>query len=182
MNKKILSLFLVVAASAILAISCNNKSTNPTTAASSGKELDIKLADSSKGTEKTPVAITLSAKQSSDDTKLKAEAVATDAITLDGKDKDLDGLKLTVVSVADDKTVTGQDLEDKKSGFSANGKGFSIGADKKIKISKDTEITGNTDFGNGKKAGLKITVRASKDGYAPKDITVYALGTINRAD
>ncbi|WP_028329900.1 hypothetical protein [Brachyspira alvinipulli] len=38
MNKKILSLFLVVAASAILAISCNNKSTNPT-AAGNDKEL-----------------------------------------------------------------------------------------------------------------------------------------------
>ncbi|MEI0517564.1 hypothetical protein [Brachyspira murdochii] len=29
MNKKILTLFLVVAASAILAVSCNNKTTNP---------------------------------------------------------------------------------------------------------------------------------------------------------
>lgn len=42
MNKKILSLFLVVAASAILAVSCNNKSTDPTSnrsTAGSDKEL-----------------------------------------------------------------------------------------------------------------------------------------------
>ncbi|WP_161976198.1 hypothetical protein, partial [Brachyspira catarrhinii] len=145
------------------------------------KDLDITLASSSKGSAKTPVAIALSAKQNGgEDIKLEKETTASDAITFDGKDKSLDGLKFDIVKVEDDKTVTGQDLQDKSAGFPSDGKGFSV-EENKIKIAKDTAITGNTDFGNSKKAGLKITIRISKDGYNPKDITVYALGTMSRS-
>ena len=49
MNKKILSLFLVVAASAILAVSCNNKATNPTeNSNTSVTPTEVKAADVAK--------------------------------------------------------------------------------------------------------------------------------------
>lgn len=43
MNKKIFTLFLVVAASAIFAVSCNNKTTNPTSNSSEKRLLQKKI-------------------------------------------------------------------------------------------------------------------------------------------
>ncbi|KLI39594.1 hypothetical protein SZ52_11565 [Brachyspira hyodysenteriae] len=48
MNKKIFTLFLVVAASAIFAVSCNNKTTNPTSSSANLPAVEVKAQDVAK--------------------------------------------------------------------------------------------------------------------------------------
>ena len=169
MNKKILSIFVMVMALSLLGVSCNKKTTDPTndggstTTQNKNFNLDIDT-----GSDKTsPLAVTVAISANA----ISADAEST-AFTLKGTDKDLSGITFTVKSVATDTSVTGHSQD---SGITS---GVSVTADKKLKFAQNTSVDSGFQTSTTHKGGLKVIITASKEGYNSKDLTLYVLATV----
>ncbi|PTY39854.1 hypothetical protein [Brachyspira hampsonii] len=184
MNKKILTLFLVVAFSAIFAVSCNNKTTDPVKNLNTGttestptgggtstpstptsadpQKKDLGKITASAGTElkKAATIASIETKKTTDETKSVALT-----LTLDPK---VDDVKYNIKAVKreinsdDNSNQVNTQLEGKVASFKYDGT--------KLTLAKETTLE---NFEATKTDYYKVTITVSKEGYNPKDVDVY---------
>ena len=159
MNKKILSIFVMVMALSLLGVSCNKKTTDPTNGGSSTTQ------------NKNITSITPSAGTATDSPLDFGTATGgseskqglTFTIVPDG----IKNLKYTIKSVEKDSGDTDSNNADAvltKDHFSYDGAQLTISGDGATAISS---------LGTSKYNQVIVTITVSGDGYNPKDVQVY---------
>ncbi|WP_300370194.1 hypothetical protein [Brachyspira sp.] len=172
MNKKILSIFIMIMALSLLGVSCNKTTTPPTTP-------ETPTTPDNPGTDPTPepepelkdfVSITASAGTATGsplDFNKASNAAIKRPLTLTVKPDDVKELKYAIKDVVKD---TGDSSENNansvltKTHFSYDGTNLSISAEGVREVSK---------LGEGKYNQVKVTITVSATGYNPKDVVVY---------
>ncbi|PCG19800.1 hypothetical protein KQ44_06970 [Brachyspira sp. G79] len=201
MNKKILTLFLVVAASAILAVSCNNKTTNPvkentgstTTTTPTGGETTTTPTDKdptttpTDGKEETQKKTFKSLTADPDGTKEESalKIVVGDAATT--ADEKKANLKITATGADDDKSFKAESVKYTITGFDNIEAKEKANEEKLSALTKDSFAFNGTELsipnktklgdsglsGNDKFDLVKLTITASVEGYNDQTIDIY---------
>ena len=160
MNKKILSIFVMVMALSLLGVSCNKKTTDPTNDGGS-------TTQNKNITSITPSAGTATGSPLNFGTAT-ASTAANQGLTLTIVPDGIKNLKYTIKSVEKDTGDSAGDHEETvltKEHFSYNGTQLTISGD------GATAIDGLS--ASNKYNLVIVTITVSGDGYNPKDVKVY---------
>ena len=159
MNKKILSIFVMVMALSLLGVSCNKKTTDPTNGGSSTTQnKNITSITPSAGTDTSSPL---------DFNNATANTAVNKPLTFTIVPDGIKNLKYTIKSVEKDSGDTDSNNADAvltKDHFSYDGAQLTISGDGATKID---------GLGNGKYNKVIVTITVSGDGYNPKDVQVY---------
>ena len=194
MNKKIFTLFLVVAASLIFAVSCNNKTTDPVKDSNTGTTTETTPSGGDNSTPTTPTEPTTPTTPSTPTVEKKdfgkitvssgADIKNPAAINSIGGKKVSDETKSVTVTLTLDPKVDDVKYEVKAVKREVNSTDSSNQVDTKLDgktaafkydgtkltLAKDTNLE---NFEATKTDYYKVTITISKDGYNSKDANVY---------